>query len=131
MQCKRDLKRASYRVKMKAFIVKHYKLSMLLLVFVLLFSIALTIGGDVVAVSGICSIASIAGLLGMVIYKTGKIPLIMSDRGKFSAMKEEYGEEEADKLYKKQGLDMASSMYWIMVVTFPLSIVAEVVYLIA
>ena len=116
---------------MKAFIVKHYKLSMLLLVFVLLFSIALTIGGDVVAVSGICSIASIAGLLGMVIYKTGKIPLIMSDRGKFSAMKEEYGEEEADKLYKKQGLDMASFMYWIMVVTFPLSIVAEVVYMIA
>ena len=114
----------------KAFLVKWRKLSFLVLTVVFLVSCIAIVVSDLKILAAIPFGFSIICFIRLITYKHGHIPFFSVDRT-YQSMKPKYhDEDELDEKFKEKSIDNATSYFIVVIFSFPVWIIAEILYLI-
>ncbi len=112
---------------MKEFFIKHYKLSVFINLIILSIGCCALCVSELETAVALVFCSSLATLMRLATYKTGKIPIFMRDRT-WNAMSRRYkDEDELDEKYAEMSINRATTYFMLNICSLAFWIICEIV----
>ena len=111
------------------FLSRHYALNIFIFALILLVMGGIIVFSPAHTLEGVSFFCSVYGLMRLITYKNGKIPIFMRDYT-WNRMSAEHDEEKAEELYREMSLRHCTVCYMIAVPASVLAIIWEALYIV-
>jgi len=111
--------------RVKAFLKKSYKLSILILAIIFIVCCIAIVVSDLKILAAIPFGFSLICIIRIITYKNGKIPFFSIDKT-YQSMRSVYNEDEVEEKFKEKSLNNATVYFIIAAFSFPIWIIAEI-----